>query len=41
LALAADVEVRGCSREIERHRCMAAWIERLLTQLGLDLSTQR
>ena len=39
LALVADAEARGWPREIERHRCTAARIERLLAELGLDLST--
>lgn len=39
LALAADAEARGWPREIERHRCTAGRIEKLLVELGLDLST--
>ena len=39
LALVTDADKRGWPHEIERHRCTAARIERLLTELGLDLST--
>ena len=39
LALAEDARGRGWRHEVERHRCVAARIERLLGELGLDLST--
>ena len=39
LALAADAQSRGWPCEVERHRCTAARIEKLLADLGLDLST--
>lgn len=36
LALAEDAEKRDWSREVERHRCTAARIERLLADMGLQ-----
>ncbi len=39
LALAEDAEKHDWPREVERHRCTAARIEKLLADLGLDLST--
>ena len=39
LSLAEDADRRGWPREVERHRCTAARIEKLLADLGLDLST--
>lgn len=38
LALTEDAEKRGWPREVERHRSTAARIEKLLADLGLDLS---
>ena len=34
LALAGDAEGRGWPREVERHRCTAARIEKLLADMG-------
>jgi len=39
LALADDADKRCWPRDVERHRCTAARIEKLLADLGLDLST--
>jgi hypothetical protein len=39
LALATDAQSRGWPYEVERHRCTATRIEKLLADLGLDLST--
>lgn len=39
LALAEDAGTRGWPHEVERHRCTAARIEKLLADLSLDLST--
>ena len=39
LALAEDARKRDWRHEIERHRCIAGRIEKLLADLGLDLST--
>lgn len=39
LALATDAQSRGWPYEVERHRCIATRIEKLLADLGLDLST--
>lgn len=39
LTLAQDADKRGWPRDVERHRCTAAKIEKLLVDLGLDLST--
>ena len=36
LALAEDAEARGWPREVERHRCTAARIERLLADMSLQ-----
>lgn len=41
LALAADAEARGWSREVERHQCTARRLEHLLTELGEPLASTK
>jgi len=40
LVLAEDARARSLPREVERHHCSAARVERLLTDMGLGLTEE-